>query len=82
VEVNLSSAFLLFVYICIVGLGLFQLYHGDSFFLDLYCCWRSNYQKGVGIQFTRLIAPHFYACPKPEPGFPMPYIVVFFLCVQ
>ena len=23
--------------------------------------------------------PHFSACPKPEPGFPRPYVMVFFV---
>jgi len=28
---------------------------------------------------TSLTPPHFYACPKPGPGFPVPYVMVF-LC--
>ena len=32
-----------------------------------------------GIQLTGLTPPHFYACPKPGPEFPMYCIVVFFV---
>jgi len=30
------------------------------------------------ISLTGLTLPHFYACPKPGAGFPMPYVLVFF----
>ena len=39
----------------------------------------SSYQDGsVGIPLTALIPPHFCACPKPGPGFPMSHVLVFF----
>lgn len=45
---------------------------------DLYCRLRSNYQEGEGWDpFTGLAPPHLFACPKPRPGFPIPYIMVF-----
>ena len=50
------------------------------FILSLYLyCW-FNYQRGrVGIPLTIFFTqPHFCACPKPWPRFPMPYIMVFF----
>ena len=31
---------------------------------------------------NRLISPYFCAYSKPGPGFPMPYVVVFVVCVQ
>jgi hypothetical protein len=34
---------------------------------------------GVGIPLTGLPLPHFCACPKPGPGFPMLYVMLF-LC--
>ena len=41
---------------------------------------RSSYQEGrVGIPLTGLTPPHFGVCSKPEPGFPTPYIVVYFV---
>jgi hypothetical protein len=48
---------------------------------------RSNYQQdgrmgcvlGVVIPFTSLIPPHFCACPKPRPGFPLAYVMIFFV---
>ena len=49
------------------------------FFVYMFCPWKSSYQKArVGITLTRLTLPHCCACPKPEPGFPTSYIVVFF----
>jgi hypothetical protein len=33
----------------------------------------------VGIPFTRLILPHFCACPKPGPQFQLSYVMVFFV---
>ena len=40
----------------------------------------TNYQEvGVRILLTGLTLPHFCACPKPEPGFPMSYVMFFFL---
>ena len=40
---------------------------------------RSNYRKGRGIQLIHLILPRICTCPKPEPGFPMTYFVLFFV---
>ena len=37
-------------------------------------------KRGVGIQLTGLTPPHLHACSKAEPGFPMSYLVVCFLC--
>jgi hypothetical protein len=35
----------------------------------------SSYQEGrVGNQLTGLTPPHFCACSKPGPGFPMSYV--------
>ena len=49
----------------------------------LYCRWRSNYQEGwAGITLTSLIPPHFCACPKPGPGLPTSYVVVFLYAVS
>jgi hypothetical protein len=46
----------------------------------MYCRWRSSYQEErVGISLTGLTLPHFCACPKPGPGFPTSYVVVFFV---
>ena len=36
-------------------------------------------ERRVGILLTGLTLPHFCACPKPEPGFPTSYVVVFFV---
>ena len=33
----------------------------------------------VGIPLTGLPLPHFCACPKPGPGFPMLYVMLFFM---
>jgi hypothetical protein len=42
------------------------------------CRLRSNYQEGEGWEpLTGLAPPHLFACPKPRPWFPMPYIMVF-----
>ena len=50
--------------------------------LYMYCRWRSRYQEGrIGISLTSLTPPHSCACPKPGPGFPKSYVVVF-SCVQ
>jgi hypothetical protein len=50
------------------------------FIVCLYLYWRFNYQRRrVGIPLTGLISPHFCACPKPGPGFPIPYFVVLFV---
>jgi hypothetical protein len=35
------------------------------------------YQEGVGIPLTGLALPHLCACPKPGPGFPMSYVMIF-----
>ena len=37
---------------------------------------------GVGIPLTSLTPPHFYACPKPGPGFPMSHVIVFLCSVS
>jgi len=56
-----------------------------SFFIIyfyLYCHWRLSYQEGrprFGIPLTCLTLPHFCACPKPGPGFPTSYAMVFFV---
>ena len=56
-----------------------------SFFIIyfyLYCHWRLSYQEGrprFGIPLTCLTLPHFCACPKPGPGFPTSYVMVFFV---
>jgi hypothetical protein len=47
------------------------------FIVCLYLYWRFNYQRRVGIPLTGLISPHFSACPKPGPGFPIPYCCPF-----
>jgi hypothetical protein len=36
-------------------------------------------RRRVDIPLNSLILPHFCACPKPVPGFPMSYISWFFL---
>ena len=36
-------------------------------------------KKGIGIPLTRLTPQHCCACPKPGHGFPMPYVVIFFV---
>jgi hypothetical protein len=36
---------------------------------------------GVMIPSNALTSSHFCICPQPVPGFPMPYVMVFF-CVQ
>jgi hypothetical protein len=42
--------------------------------------WRSNYQEGrFGIPLTGLTPLHLCVCPKQWPGFPMSYVVVFFV---
>ena len=43
-----------------------------------------SYQDGrVRIPLESLTPPHFCACPKPGAGFPMLYVMVFFIvCVQ
>ena len=35
--------------------------------------------EGAGIPLTIVTLPHFFACPKPWPGFPMSYAWFFFL---
>ena len=52
-----------------------------GFLLFVYICyWRTSYQEGrVVIPLASLTLPHFCACPKPDPGFPMPYVMVFFV---
>ena len=65
VEANLCRFFLI---ICLYIYG-------------MYSCWRSSYQEGrIGIPLTGLTLSHFCSCPKPGPGFPMSYVVLF--CVQ
>ena len=42
--------------------------------------WRSSYQEGrVCIPLTDLTPLHFWSCPKPGPGFPTSYAVIFLL---
>ena len=49
------------------------------FIVCLYLHWRGKYNYHVvGIQLTRLIPQPVDACLKPVPGFPMPYVTVFF----
>jgi hypothetical protein len=45
--------------------------------LYMFCHWRSSYQEGVGIPLTGLTLPHLCASPKPGPGFPMSYVMIF-----
>ena len=44
------------------------------------CHWVSSYQERTetGIPLTGVTPPHVCACPKPGPGFPMSYVLVFF----
>jgi hypothetical protein len=35
-------------------------------------------KKGLD-PISKFNLPHFYACPKPEPGYPSPYVNVFFV---
>ena len=45
-----------------------------------YFCGRYNYQDGEGLHpINGFAPPHFFACPKPEPGFPMSYVTVCFM---
>ena len=46
----------------------------------MYCHLRSNYlhQEG-GIPIIGLTMPHFFVCPKPVPGFPASYDMVFLM---
>jgi hypothetical protein len=47
--------------------------------LHYYCInnWISNYQRGKKKGVDILLTPkHYYACPKPGPGFPMPYFMI------
>jgi len=49
----------------------------------MYCRLRPNYQKGrVGIPFTCLTLLHLFACLKPGPGLPTPYVEVFFFIIS
>jgi len=51
--------------------------------LYMYCRCRSSYQEGGmgrdGILLTNVTPSHVCACPKPGSGFPMSYVVVFFV---
>jgi len=47
--------------------------------LYLYCRYRSNYQRGLGIPSICLAPPHFCVRPMPGPGFPSAYAMVFFV---
>ena len=47
-------------------------------FVYIYMFWLC-WSRGLGITLNCLILPHFCACPKPGPGFPMSYVKVFFL---
>jgi hypothetical protein len=57
--------------------------------VQVFYCWfistlSPEIQLSEGVVCIILIIltlPYFWACPKPESGFPMPYIVVFF-CVK
>ena len=49
---------------------------------SLYCQWKSSYQEEkVGIPLIHLTPPHFCACSKSGPGFPMSYVMVI-LCLE
>jgi len=55
-----------------------------SFFVyaDLYCLWRSNYQRGkVWIPLTGLTPPQFYAYSMPGLRSSTSYVVGFLFCV-
>jgi hypothetical protein len=42
--------------------------------------WKSSYQEGrVCIPLIDLTPLHFWSCPKPGPGFPTSYAVIFLL---
>ena len=63
-----------------VEANLWKKNYGIPFFIVcLYMYWRfrSNYQMGrVEIPLTSLTPPHFCACPKTGPRFPMSHVVV------
>ena len=47
---------------------------------EVWCRWRFSYQEGgFGTPLTGSTPPHFCASPKPGPGFPMSYVMVFFV---
>ena len=55
-----------------------NLYRLFIVWLYLYCSWRLDYQWGwVRTPLTGLTPPYVWACPKPGPGCPMPYVIVF-----
>jgi len=39
-------------------------------------------KEGWGVPLSGLTPPHVCACPKPEPGFPSSYVVVFLCLVR
>jgi hypothetical protein len=47
---------------------------------EVWCRWRFSYQEGgFETPLTGSTPPHFCASPKPGPGFPMSYVMVFFV---
>jgi hypothetical protein len=42
----------------------------------------SNYQRGKKKGGDILLTPTHYACPKPGPGFPMPYFMILFFVLM
>ena len=75
-----------FIYICIavedpvLFIHVYVLLLKIQFYLYMYCRWRSSFQEQqVGILLTCLTPPHLCACPKPGPGFPTSYVMVFFV---
>jgi hypothetical protein len=49
-------------------------------FVNIYIAIRGSIiKRGVGIPLTGLTPPYVCACPKPGPGFPASYVVVFFM---
>ena len=57
-----------------------KLYHIMLYYFINVVTLRSNYQEWrVGIPLIGLTPPPLYAYPKPGPGFPMSYVMVFFV---
>ena len=57
-----------------------KVYHIMLYYFINVLTLRSNYQEWrVGIPLNGLTPPPLYAYPKPGPGFPMSYVMVFFV---
>ena len=50
--------------------------------INIYQLYSLNFQFLDGISLTSLIQPHFFVCPKPIPGFPTSYVMVFLYSVS